>query len=123
MRYVLEQMADGRCIRFEFDGRVTISDLEQSRRVLKDILRESDGTRKVLVDMQNASLEVSTIDIHQFVASHRDELPADLCVALLVQSKDWSNAIFAENVAYNRSLCLRAFRDDLQARAWLGMSD
>ena len=123
MTYVLEQMEDGRCIRLEFDGRVAISDLEQSRKVLKDVLRGSDGTRNVLVDMRNASLEVSTIDVHQFVASHRNELPADRRIAGLVDSKDWSIAIFAENVAHNRSTYLRAFRDEPYARAWLVMGD
>jgi hypothetical protein len=123
MTYVLEKAEDGRCIRIEFDGRVAISDLEQSRKVLKDVLRGSDGTRSVLVDMRNASLEVSTIDVHQFVASHRNELPADLRIAVLVDSKDWSIAIFAENVAQNRSTSLRAFRDEPRARAWLGMGD
>jgi len=123
MTYVLEQAEDGRCIRLEFDGRVAISDLEQSRKVLKDVLRGSDGTRSVLVDMRNASLEVSTIDVHQFVASHRNELPADLRIAVLVDSKDWSVAIFAENVAQNRSTSLRAFRDEPHARAWLDTKD
>jgi len=123
MTCVLEKAEGGGCIRLEFDGRVAISDLEQSRKVLKDILRGSDGTRSVLVDMRSASLEVSTIDVHQFVASHRDELPADLRIAVLVDSKDWSIAIFAENVAQNRSTSLRAFRDESHARAWLGMGD
>jgi len=123
MTYVLEQAEDGGCIRLEFDGRVAISDLEQSRKVLKDVLRGSDGTRSVLVDMRNASLEVSTIDVHQFVASHRNELPADLRIAVLVDSKDWSVAIFAENVAQNRSTSLRAFRDEPHARAWLDTKD
>jgi hypothetical protein len=123
MTYVLEKAEDGRCIRIEFDGRVAISDLEQSRKVLKDVLRGSDGTRSVLVDMRNASLEVSTIDVHQFVASHRNELPADLRIAVLVDSKDWSIAIFAENVAQNRSTSLRAFRDEPRARAWLDTTD
>lgn len=123
MTYVLEKEADGRYVRLDFDGRVTISDLEQSRKVLRNVLRESDGTRKVLVDMRKASLSVSTIDVHQFVASHRNELPAHVLIAVLVQSKDWSIAIFAENVANNRSTSMRAFRDEVQARAWLGMSD
>jgi len=123
MTYVLKQAEDGGCIRLEFDGRVAISDLEQSRKVLKDVLRGSDGTRSVLVDMRNASLEVSTIDVHQFVASHRNELPADLRIAVLVDSKDWSVAIFAENVAQNRSTSLRAFRDEPHARAWLDTKD
>lgn len=123
MTYVLEQMEAERCIRLEFDGRVTISDLEQSRKVLKDVLRKANGTRTVLVDMRKASLEVSTIDVHQFVASHRDELPADLLIAVLVQRKDWSIAIFAENVAHNRSVYMRVFRDELHARAWLGEGD
>ncbi len=123
MTYVLEQAEGGRCIRLEFDGRVAISDLEQSRKVLKDVLSGSNGTRNVLVDMRKASLEVSTIDVHQFVASHRDELPADLRIAVLVDLKDWSIAIFAENVAHNRSTTLRAFKNEPYARAWLEMVD
>lgn len=123
MTYVLETDEGGRYVRLEFDGRVTISDLEQSRKVLKDVLRESGGTRKVLVDMRKASLSVSTIDVHQFVASHRNELPAHVLIAVLVQSKDWSIAIFAENVAHNRSTSMRVFREEVHARAWLGTSE
>ncbi|OPY93252.1 MAG: hypothetical protein A4E73_00308 [Syntrophaceae bacterium PtaU1.Bin231] len=123
MTYVLEQAEGGRCIRLAFDGRVAIADLEQSRKDLKDVLRGSKGTRNVLVDMRKAALKVSTIDVHQFVASHRDELPADLRIAVLVDSQDWSIAIFAENVAHNRGTSLRAFRDETRARAWLEMND
>lgn len=123
MTFVLEKMEGRRCVRLEFDGRVTISDLEQSRTILKDILRESEGTRKVLVDMRKASLDVSTIDVHQFVSSHRNELPADLLIAVIVQPKDWAISIFAENVAHNRMTYMRVFRDDLHACAWLGIHD
>jgi len=123
MSFVAEKVADRQYVLLAFEGTVTISELEQSRATVKDILRESIGYKKILVDMREVSFAVSTIDIHRFVSSHKDELPASCQMAVIVHPRDWETAIFAENVAHMRSVYMRAFRDDLHARHWLGISD
>ena len=123
MAFVMEKIEDRRHVRLEFEGRVTILKLEQDRTVLKSILHESDGYRKALVDMRKAFLAVSTIDFHRFISSYRNELPAGFQIAVIVQPGDWTAATFAENVACNRGIYMRMFRNDLHARAWLGISD
>ena len=75
MPLVAKMLDEKRYVRLDFDGRVSISELEQSRTILKSTLHESNGYRKILVDMQKASLVVSIIDILRFVSSYKDELP------------------------------------------------
>jgi len=123
MSFVAEKVDEKRYVLLDFECSVTISELEQSRTAIKGLLRESSGYRKILVDMRKVSLAVSTIDVHRFVASHKDELPAGCLIAVIVDPKDWEIAIFSENVAHMRGVYLRAFRDALQARNWLGISD
>jgi hypothetical protein len=123
MAFVVTKVEDKRNILIEFEGRVTVSDLEKSREALKAILAESDKYRTSLVDMRRANLDVSTIDIHDFILSQKSELPDGFLVAIIVQQKDWGNAIFAETVAYNRGFSLRAFQNSTLAYDWLGIGD
>ena len=119
----MTKVEDKRNILIEFEGRVTVSDLEKSREALKAILAESDKYRTSLVDMRRANLDVSTIDIHDFILSQKSELPDGFLVAIIVQQKDWGNAIFAETVAYNRGISLRTFQNSTLAYDWLGIGD
>ncbi len=123
MAFVVTKVEDKRNILIEFEGRVTVSDLEKSREALKAILAESDKYRTSLVDMRRANLDVSTIDIHDFILSQKSELPDGFLVAIIVQQKDWGNAIFAETVAYNRGISLRTFQNSTLAYDWLGIGD
>ena len=123
MAFVVTKVEDKRNILIEFEGRVTVSDLEKSREALKAILAESDKYRTSLVNMRRANLDVSTIDIHDFILSQKSELPDGFLVAIIVQQKDWGNAIFAETVAYNRGISLRAFQNSTLAYDWLGLGD
>jgi|GEM_PF-1611349 len=123
MSFVAERVDDKRYVLLDFKGSVTISELEQSRAATKGILRESNGYMKILVDMREVSFAVSTVDVHRFVASHKDELPAGCLIAVIVDPKNWETAIFSENVAHMRGVYLRAFQDNLQALNWLGISD
>jgi hypothetical protein len=123
MSVVAKMIDEKRYVLLNIDGRVKISDLEQSRTILKSTLHESNGYMKILVDIRNASLAVSTIDIHQFISSHKDELPSGCLIAMIMRPKDWDTAIFAEDVAHNRSIHLRVFRNDIHSYDWLGISD
>jgi hypothetical protein len=123
MSFVAEKVDDKRYLLIEFEGDVTISELEESGAAIKGILQESGKLKEILVDMQKASLAVSTTEIHQFVSSHRDELPPGCLIAVIVHPNDWATALFAETVAYNRGIYMRVFQDNLHAYAWLGITD
>ena len=119
MTFVAKIIDEKRYVRLDFDGTVTISELEQSRTILKSTLHESNGYKKIFVDLQKASLAVSTIDIRRFVSSHKNELPAGCMIAVFVHSKDWDAAQFTEDVAYIHGVFLRVFRNELHAYNWL----
>ncbi|HET6489120.1 MAG TPA: hypothetical protein VFG28_05105 [Syntrophales bacterium] len=123
MSFVVQKKDEKRYALLAFKGGVTISELEESRRALKDIALASNGYRKIIVDMQEASLAASTLDIHQFFASNKVEPPTACLIAVVVNPNNWADALFAENVARNHGICLRVFRNDFHARAWLGISD
>ncbi len=123
MSFVAEKVDDKRYLLIDFEGDSTISELEESRASIKNILQESKKFREILVDMQKASLAVSTNDIHQFISSHRDELPPGCLIAVIVHPKDWDTALFAETVAYNRGIYMRVFQNNIHAYAWLGITD
>jgi hypothetical protein len=123
MSFVARKVDDKRYLLIDFEGDVTISELEESRAAIKDILQESGKLKEILVDMQKASLAVSINDIHQFVSSHRDELPPGCLIAVIVHPNDWATALFAETVAFNRGIYMRVFQNNLHAYAWLGITD
>ena len=123
MTIVLEKEIGRQYVRLEFEGSVPIGKLEQSRVALKNILRESGGYSKALVDARRSSVALSIPDIYHFVSSHGAELPPGLRLAVIVKQEDWAAASFAEDVARNRGIHMKVFREDLHARAWLGMSD
>ena len=123
MPFIVEKVEDEQYVSLEFTDILTISMLEQSRSALKVILSSPHAYRKILVDMQKVVLAVRDYDILQFVSSHKDELPAGCLIAVIVQPRDWDTAIFAETVAHNRGIYMRVFRNELHARAWLGISD
>ena len=123
MAFFLEKAEDRRYLRLTFEGSVTIKELVQSQTALKMSLSESDGYKKALVDMRKAPSALSGIDIHQFVSTHKKELPPGFLIAVIVEPDNWAAAIFAENIAQNRGIYMRVFRDEMHAFAWLGISD
>jgi hypothetical protein len=123
MSFVVKKEDEKRYVLLDFEGDVTISELEQSRAAIKNVFKESKVLKEILVDMQKASLAVSTTEIHQFVSSHRDELPPGCLIAVIVHPNDWATALFAETVAYNQGIYMRVFENELHAHAWLGITD
>jgi hypothetical protein len=123
MSFIARKEDDKRYLLIEFEGDVTISELEESRAAIKNILQESRKFKEILVDMQKASLAVSTNDIHQFVSSLRDEFSPGCLIAVIVHPNDWATSLFAESVAYNRGIYMRVFQNNLHAYAWLGITD
>jgi hypothetical protein len=123
MPFIVEKVEDEQYVSLEFTDILTLSILEQSRSALKVILYSCNAYRKVLVNMQKIVVAVRDYDIRQFVSSHKDELPAGCLIAVIVHPRDWETAIFAETVAHNRGIYMRVFRNELHARAWLGISD
>jgi hypothetical protein len=122
MPFVAKMIDEKRYVLLDFDGRVSISEIEKSRMILKSTLHESNGYRKILVDMQKASLVVSVIDIQRFVSSYKDELPEGCMIAVVVPSAAWDTALLAEDAAFIHGVLLRVFRNHHQAYTWLGIS-
>lgn len=122
MPFVAKMIDEKRYVLLDFDGRVTISELEQSRTILESTLHESNGYKKTLVDLRKAALVISTVDIQRFVLSHKDGLPAGCMIAVVVHSAAWDTALFAEDTAYMHCVLLRVFRNHHQAYTWLGIS-
>ena len=120
MSCVVRKIKDRQYILLEFGDIVTISELEQGRITLKELVEKSNEYRKALVDMRNASLAVSAIDIHQFISSYVDELPLGCLIALVMQPKYWNIAILAEKSTSNHGIYLKAFENYIYASAWLG---
>jgi hypothetical protein len=123
MSFVVKKDNEKRCILLDFEGHVTISELEESHAVITNILRESTKFKKILFDMQKASLTVSTIHIHQFVSSQKNVFYPGCLIAVIVHPNDWATALFAEDVAHNRGIYMRVSRNTLHAYAWLEITD
>src|SRR5512136_3403701 len=66
MSFVVKKEDEKRYVVLDFEGDVTVSELEQSRAAIQNVLQESKVLKEILVDLQKASLAVSTTEIHQF---------------------------------------------------------
>jgi hypothetical protein len=120
MSFVVSKIEDKRYILLEFENIASASEFEQCRTALMDVVGKSEGYRKALVDMRNASLNIRAVDVHQFISSHGDELPLGCLIALIMRPEDWNTAIFVEKTAHDHGIYLRVFQNDTPACAWLG---
>jgi hypothetical protein len=79
------------------------------------------GIRRVLVDIRNAGLHVSTNDIFQFASSLVDVCSRDTRPAIVFSPETYApeDARFTENVAVNRGVLLKTFTELSDARDWL----
>lgn len=111
---------DRRFVRLEIDGRMTISDLVESRKALISALHNCTRD-KVLIDARKGDLDISTDETRQFASSPGQKLFNGLKVAVIVQLQDWEIATAVEKIVNNSSIRMRVFRDEIYACAWLGI--
>jgi hypothetical protein len=118
--FIMKALEEENFVLLQFQGKLTVSELVKTRKAIKLFLKETPR-RKVLVDLQNISNALSITDIHGFVSSHTKEHAVSMRIALIVDSRDLNDAIFAENVAYNHGIGMRAFNSSALAKEWLAM--
>jgi hypothetical protein len=118
LAFIIREMNEEQLVLLLFQGELTVSELVKSRKAIKLYLKEPPRW-KVLVDLQNVSNALRTADIHEFVSSHHKTFTVSLRIALIVNPRDWNYAIFAENVANNNGIRMRAFKSSAQAKQWL----
>lgn len=86
------------------------------------ILVAEHGVHKVLVDLREATLSQTTMDLYDFGSSYGDVFPQDTRVAVVYSPEKTSSsddAEFAENVARNRGALVRMFTEMGEAIDWL----
>jgi hypothetical protein len=93
------------------------------RAMLRDLQAQSAGMRGVLFELQVA-FGLNLIETKGLVTGLPDlGFPEGFRIALLLLDDAAArSATFAEDVAFNRGIGLRVFRDREQALAWLGGS-
>lgn len=113
---------DRQFVRLEIDGRITISDLVESRKALISALHNCTRD-KVLIDARKGDLDISTDETRQLASSPGQKLFNGLKVAVIVQLQDWEIATTVEKIVNNSnsSIRMRVFRDEIYACAWLGI--
>ena len=79
----------------------------------------------VLVDLSNAQIEGTTMDLYETTLAAGDLFPHDLKQAIIAPNhvfppKDFQ---FSETVAANRAIPMRMFPDEASARRWLTTSE
>lgn len=88
---------------------------EETARHLAD-----NGFRKVFVDIRNATMDVTTMEIFGFSASYRDLLQLDVRIAIVYspESVNREDVLFSETAARNRGILLRIFTEKDEALDW-----
>ncbi len=101
-------------------GKLSLDHALEARAETAEIVK-GQAVRRVLGDIRNADVDVSTNDIFQCTAALADLFPSDTKHAVVFSSETCSreDAAFAENVAMNRGVLLKMFSQLDEARDWL----
>ena len=107
-------------IEVKHEGPVDIDEMRAAREETAKYLTDNES-RRVLVDIRNATLGPTTMELFGFNASYRDLLPLDVEIAIVYSSETASreDILFVETVARNRGVLLRIFTDRNEALDWL----
>jgi hypothetical protein len=109
-----------------FSGTVTKEDTFAARSRASVITKES-GICLILVDLRNAEVQMSTMDIFAVNASHAEVLPGPMRHAILrapdLPLREAEDAEFAETVAFNNGVDVRFFTEHAEAIQWLRQAE
>jgi hypothetical protein len=103
------------------EGTLTIEELYDGRIEAKGLL-EKNRWKRLLIDLSKASIGVRLIELFNFTVSHSATFPKYLVIAVVGSQENYRDATFAEAVALNWGMRMKAFHDFDQARAWLMIS-
>ena len=100
----------------DLDGK----DYRDMRDMLREVL-ESSGVQKALLDIRQAVLHVTFMELYSMAASNPDVIPRGTKYAILYSEKTVSPAEvkFGEDVATNRGASLKVFSIKEEAERWL----
>ncbi len=134
MAYKITYNADEDCVHASIEGEV---DLALAQRYAKEIIKQLRANRcpRLLNDMRQASITLSTIDLYDLPAWLEERLEeagmTRFCKRALLVARDFNDYQFYETVSRNHGHLLevfadskntRIFRDMAKAYEWLGVT-
>ena len=117
MPFSTETVQAGEYVLIRYEGTIEGDDFQQAHAAAR-ILLKKHGWRRLLIDFRKVESRINVIDIYYCVTTNWHELRR-VSIALLCSPHLKGDGIFAETVAFNRSVRLKSFVDDKMAVAWL----
>jgi hypothetical protein len=121
MSFSAKEIIADEYVLLQHEGTLTIEELYDGRIEAKGLL-EKNRWKRLLVDLSRASLSLRLIELFNFTVSHSATFPEYLVIAVVGSQEDYRDAAFAEVVALNRGMRMKAFHDFDQAKKWLMVS-
>lgn len=118
MPYAIEWVEDEAYVRLELSGAITRKEHETSSDDAVRVLAAND-CRKLVVDVSRADHKMPVGQEYEFVSGLRSRHQHGTQIAVVVHPDDPADMQLVEDVAQNRGLNLRIFRDGPQAHSWL----
>jgi hypothetical protein len=120
MSYEISDVEEQGFVRVVYDGELDLDELVRSRSESM-VAMQAKGLRRVLVEMGGAVDRLSTADRYEFVSSHGSVVPPATRIAVVANDRNLHlpDRNLIENVARNRGIDLRLFREVREARSWL----
>ena len=117
MPFIEKAIHDGEYVLIRHDGQFTIQEFEESTVSTKKLLDEHRWNR-LLVDLRGVTNRVSVTDVYYIINFDKKVFPLVKIGVVFPPGRE-EDARFAETVAENRNVKLKAFVDNEQAMVWL----
>lgn len=116
--YKIRLVSEENYVELAYGGTIDLHDLSMGR-LEASALTKAHGCTRLLVDLRKINGSFSTCEIFDFTRSHNEFFSVKTKIAVLSSDDHFSNARFSENVARNRGIFMKAFRDKKEAADWL----
>ncbi len=116
--YTINPREEEQCLHLHFRGQVSVQDAREAIDHASQVLAAREW-RRLLVNITESPTKMSTLGLYELTLQSIHGLQPGTQIALVAGADHASDAGFVEDVARNRGLCLTAFVDAAQARAWL----
>lgn len=118
MAYTVELVKDAKYVSVVLTGKVTRNDVENARDEA-NLALTANGWNRLLVDVTRGNRKLSVAEDFEFTSEHQSSFPVGVRMALVVRPDELEYFRFTENVAQNRGVNMKLFRDKIQALNWL----
>ncbi len=118
MSFTARAIVVGEYVLLQHEGKLALQDLEDGRTKAIQLL-EANRWRKLLVDLRRATIDIRTVDLFYFTASHLEKFPRNMQIAVLGNPKDHDKTSFADTVACNRGVIMQTYDNWDQATEWI----